>query len=249
MSATPTLAKIEIARHSALVRVTHWITVIAFFALLITGLEIVISHPRFYWGETGNSNMQPLFSLHIPASRDTVPTGYKTVMPDENGWSRSLHFEAAWVAVLTGLVYGIYGFWSGHFLRTLMPTPKERNWRAFWAVIAKYLRRVAREEDEFYSYNVTQKTAYLAVIFILFPAIIWTGLALSPSFNSAFPWFVDVLGGRQSARTLHFFITGFLVLFLVVHVTMVVVGGFRTRMRAMIMGRVADSTGGRQERQ
>src|SRR5580692_12043854 len=89
-------------RHSALVRVTHWMTTLCFLALLITGLEIVISHPRFYWGETGNSNMKPLFSLHIPASRDTVPTGYQRVMPDENGWSRYLHFEAAWVAVLTG---------------------------------------------------------------------------------------------------------------------------------------------------
>jgi thiosulfate reductase cytochrome b subunit len=128
-----------------------------------------------------------------------------------------------------------------------LPTPKERNWRAFWGVIAKYLRRAAREEDEFYSYNVTQKTAYLAVIFILFPAIIWTGLALSPSFNSAFPWFVDILGGRQSARTLHFFITGFLVLFLVVHVTMVAICGFRTRMRAMITGRAAESSVSHQE--
>ena len=247
MSATSTLAKIETARHSVLVRVTHWITAIAFFALLITGVAITFSHPRFYWGETGNSNMKPLFSLHVPASRATVPTGYKKVLPDQNGWSRYLHFEAAWVAVLTGLVYGIYGFWSGHFLRTLLPTPKERNWRAFWSVIAKYLRRAAREEDEFYSYNVTQKTAYLAVIFILFPAMIWTGLALSPSFNSAFPWFVDVLGGRQSARTLHFFITGFLVLFLVVHVTMVAIGGFRTRMRAMITGRAAESSVSHQE--
>ena len=77
-------------------RVTHWITVIAFLALLITGGEIVISHPRFYWGETGNSGTPPLFKIPIPSSRDTVPTGYNYTMPDENGWSRYLHFEAAW---------------------------------------------------------------------------------------------------------------------------------------------------------
>jgi len=65
----------ETPRHTALVRVTHWITVIAFFALLISGVEIVISHPRFYWGEVGNVNTAPLFTLHIPSSRDTVPTG------------------------------------------------------------------------------------------------------------------------------------------------------------------------------
>ena len=73
----------------------------------------------------------------------------------------------------------------------------------------------------------------------LFPLIIWTGLALSPAFDSAFPWAVNVLGGRQSARTLHFFVSGLLVLFLVVHVTMIFLAGFWSRMRAMITGRAA----------
>ena len=77
---------------------THWLTFIAFVALTVTGFEIVISHPRFYWGEVGNVNTKPLFVIPIPSSRDTVPTGYNYVMPDQNGWSRYLHFEAAWVA-------------------------------------------------------------------------------------------------------------------------------------------------------
>jgi thiosulfate reductase cytochrome b subunit len=76
------------------------------------------------------------------------------------------------------------------------------------------------------------------VIFVLFPLMIWTGLAMSPAFNSAAPLAVAALGGRQSARTLHFFVSGFLVLFLVVHVAMIVLAGFRNRMRAMITGRV-----------
>src|SRR5713226_2262741 len=80
-------------RHSALVRVTHWITTIAFFALLVTGAEIVISHPRFYWGETGNVGMHPLFTIPIPASRNTVSTGFSYMLPDQNGWSRALHFQ------------------------------------------------------------------------------------------------------------------------------------------------------------
>src|SRR5579863_9842432 len=82
-------------RHSAVVRVTHWLTFIAFIALLVTGGEIVISHPRFYWGEEGNVNTKPLLVIPIPSSRGTVPTGYGYVMPDQNGWSRYLHFEAA----------------------------------------------------------------------------------------------------------------------------------------------------------
>jgi thiosulfate reductase cytochrome b subunit len=232
--------KQEAARHGAVVRVTHWLTVIAFVALLITGLEIVISHPRFYWGETGNVNTRPLFSIPIPSSRDTVPTGYKTVLPDQNGWSRSLHFQAAWALVLTGLVYGVFSFWTGHFRNDIVPEKRDRSWRAAWKVVAKYLRRTPAEEADTNSYNVLQRTAYLAVIFVLFPVVIWTGLALSPSFDSAVPAAVNLLGGRQSARTLHFFVTILLVLFLLVHVAMIVHAGFRSRMRAMITGRATE---------
>ena len=85
-------------RHAALVRVTHWITTLCFFALLVSGMEIVISHPRFYWGETGNVLTPPLFKIPIPSSRAKVPTGYGYVLPDQNGWSRYLHFQSAWVA-------------------------------------------------------------------------------------------------------------------------------------------------------
>jgi len=226
-------------RHAALVRATHWITVVCFFALLITGGEIVISHPRFYWGETGNVNTTPLFALHIPSSRDTVPTGFGYVMPDQNGWSRSLHFEAAWVAVLTGLVYGLWGLASGHFKKEIVPATADRSWRALGAVIARYLRRAPTDGGEARRYNAVQKIAYMAVIFILFPLVIWTGLALSPAFDSAVPIAVNALGGRQSARTLHFFVSGALVIFLVAHVLMVALSGFRVRMGAMITGRAA----------
>jgi len=236
VSTAGSLTNPENPRHRAVVRVTHWITVIAFFALLISGAEIVISHPRFYWGEVGNALTRPLFTLPIPASRSTVPTGYGYVLPDQNGWSRSLHFQAAWAVVLTGLVYAIFSLWTGHFRKHLFPAPLDRNWRAFWKVIAKYLRREQSNEAEAHSYNVMQRTAYLIVIFFLFPLVIWTGLAMSPAFDSAVPVAVNALGGRQSARTLHFFVSGFLLLFVVIHVIMVVLAGFRTRMRAMITG-------------
>ena len=109
------------ARHSALVRVTHWITTICFLALLVTGVEIVISHPRFYWGEAGNILTPPLFKIPIPASRSTVPTGYGYVLPDQNGWSRYLHFQAAWAVVLTGLLYVLSILFSGHLRKNLLP--------------------------------------------------------------------------------------------------------------------------------
>jgi thiosulfate reductase cytochrome b subunit len=230
----------EIARHGAVVRITHWLTVVSFLALLVSGAEIVISHPRFYWGEVGNVGTTPLFTLPIPASRDTVPTGYQRVMPDQNGWSRYLHFQAAWAIVLTGIVYGASILWTGHLRRDLLPVPADRTLQALRRVIGRYLRRAPPERADSYSYNVIQRSAYLIVIFVLFPLVIWTGLALSPAFDSAVPFAVNVLGGRQSARTLHFIVSGLLLLFLVVHVAMVIQAGFKVRMRAMITGRVVE---------
>ena len=226
----------EAPRHAAIVRVTHWLTALCFFALLVSGLELVVSHPRFYWGETGNVNTRPLFKIPIPASRASVPTGYSYGLPDQNGWSRYLHFEAAWALVISGLVYFIWGVWSGHFRHNLFPASADRSWQALLREMGNHIRMRPPSADEAYSYNVLQRAAYLVVIFVVFPLIIWTGLVLSPGFNSAVPAAVNLLGGRQSARTLHFFLTGFLVAFLAVHVGMVIWAGFASRVRAMITG-------------
>jgi len=226
------------------VRATHWLTFVAFIALLVTGGEIVISHPRFYWGEVGNVNTKPLFVITIPSSRDTVPTKYDYVMPDQNGWSRYLHFEAAWVCVLTGLVYGIYGVVSGHFWKNLLPERRDWNRHAYGERIAQYLRRRPPDRAEETSYNVLQRTAYVVVIFVLFPLVIWTGMAMSPAFTAAFPWTAALLGGRQSARTIHFFVSWLLLLFLIVHVTMVARSGFWRRVRSMITGNLRCSEEG-----
>lgn len=191
-----------------------------FVALLVSGLEIVVSHPRFYWGENGNALTPTLFSIPIPASRSTVPTGYGYVLPDQNGWSRYLHFQTAWALVLTGLLYVLVGAFNGHFSRNLVPTSRQQV------------------EDEAWSYNPLQRLVYLAVIFVLFPLVIWTGLAMSPAFVSAVPSTVTLLGGRQTARTLHFFLSIALVIFLIVHVVMVWRAGFTKRVAAMITGHV-----------
>jgi len=227
----------ESPRHAAFVRVTHWITAICFFALLITGAEIVVSHPRFYWGETGNDLTTPLFKIPIPASRALVPTGYGYTLPDQNGWSRYLHFEAAWVVVLTGLAYVLWGLWTRHFRSNLFPAPSDRRLGAFWAIFAKHLRFQRPDATEAFSYNALQRAAYLGVIFVLFPLVIWTGLALSPGFNSAFPLGVNLLGGRQSARTLHFFVSICILLFFLIHIAMILLAGFTNRMRAMLTGK------------
>jgi thiosulfate reductase cytochrome b subunit len=223
-----------VPRHRPVVRITHWITVLCFFALLVTGVEILISHPRFYWGEAGNALAPPLFILPIPASRVLVPTGYNFVLPDQNGWSRALHFQAAWLVVFTGLLYGTFGLVTRHFRHNLIPATADLTPRSLSAEIANHLRF---RQTHSASCNVLQRLAYLSVIFVAFPLTIWTGLAMSPGIASAFPIVVTTFGGQQSARTLHFFLTIFLVLFVVVHVAMVYRAGFRARMSAMITGR------------
>src|SRR5258708_5898600 len=149
-------------RHTAVVRVTHWITTLCFFALLVTGIEILISHPRFYWGETGNVNTPALFKIPIPASREQVPTGYGFVLPDQNGWSRYLHFQAAWLVVITGLVYFIAGLITRHFQKNLLPDAADLS-----------LQAIKQQRNDASSYNVLQRITYLFVIFVLFPLVIW----------------------------------------------------------------------------
>jgi thiosulfate reductase cytochrome b subunit len=146
-------------RHTAMVRVTHWITTLCFFALLVSGFEIVISHPRFYWGEVGNVHTPALFRLPIPASRGSVQTGYGFVLPDQNGWSRYLHFQSAWVVVLAGLFYVIAGLLTGHFRKHVFPGAADLSWPVLSKAIADHLRFLRPGEAEDWSYNVLQRLA------------------------------------------------------------------------------------------
>lgn len=233
------LAATDAPRHSGLVRITHWLTTVCFLALLLSGIEILISHPRFYWGETGNVMAPSLFDLPIPASRPWVRTGYGFVLPDQNGWSRNLHFEAAWAVILTGLVYVASGLRARHFKNNLLPAGAGLPRQALWKDVANHLRFQRPDEADAWSYNIVQRVTYLLVIFFLFPLVIWTGLAMSPALVSVFSILVTVLGGQQSARTIHFFVSMLLVLFLVIHIVMVCRAGFRNRMRTMTTGRAA----------
>lgn len=204
-------------RHSAMVRITHWISALCVFALLLSGAEIIVSHPRFYWGETGNVMTPSLFDIPIPASRPWVDTGYGYVLPDQNGWSRNLHFQSAWIIIFTGIVYVIASLRSRHLHDDLVPASSMRSKGSA-------------------AYNPVQRLTYLAVIFVLLPVAIWTGFAMSPALVSVFPFLVTVPGGFQSARTIHFFVSILMVLFVVVHVVMVCRAGFRARMLAMTTG-------------
>jgi thiosulfate reductase cytochrome b subunit len=211
-------------RHPAFVRVTHWITAISFLGLLISGIAILIAHPRLYWGETGSVGTPSLIDLPIP------------FMIGHSGWGRYLHFLSAWVCVLTGVVYAIYGLATAHFRKNLLPAKTDLAWRRMWRIIWNDLRMRRPAEEEALAYNAVQRLTYLAVVFVLFPLIILTGLAMSPAIASVMPALREGFGGQQSARTIHFFVAVALVLFVGVHIAMVVLAGFWNRVRAMITG-------------
>lgn len=226
-------------RHPAFVRIAHWLTAFAVLALVISGIELIISHPRFYWGETGNVLTPALFQLPIPASRRSVPTGYGFVLPDQNGWSRDLHFQAAWVLVITGLAYVIVGLYTRHFRSQLLLSGSDLKWQALSRNLKRHAQFGRPDASEAWSYNSLQRLAYLFVLFGLCPLIVWSGLAMSPAVVSAFPFLVDLLGGHQSARTIHFFCFLLLSLFVLVHVVMIFRAGFWNRTLAMLTGRAA----------
>jgi thiosulfate reductase cytochrome b subunit len=213
-------------RHSVLVRITHGIFALSFFGLVVSGFAIILAHPHFYWGETGAIGTPTLFNLPLP-----------TMLGGPSGWGRSLHFQSAWIAVLTGLLYAVSGLLTQHFRNQFLPARGDLSWSTLRASIVDHLRFKRPVEQD--SYNVLQRLCYLAVVFFFFPLIIITGLAMSPVIVSVFPMIVTVFGGQQSARTIHFFLANFLVLFLLVHIAMVILAGFTSRMRAMITGRTA----------
>lgn len=239
---TPPLTGPPRQRHALFVRVSHWLASLAVFALLLSGVEVMLSHPRFYWGEVGNVNTTPAFTIAVPSSRHSVPTGYAFTLPDANGWSRYLHFQSAWLLLFTGLAYVIFGVRRRHFQRNLVPAPDDRSWRALWRTILAHARFTPGALGDVHSYNMLQRLAYLILLFVLVPLLIWTGLAMAPGFTAVFPATVTLLGGRQSARTLHFIVTIAVLLFTLIHIVMVAVAGFRSRVQAMITGSAERAT-------
>jgi len=188
-------------RHSTLVRVTHWLTAGSFIGLTVSGVAILLAHPRLYWGETGAVGTPSLIDLPLPF-----------LLTGQSGWGRYLHFLSAWIAVLTGIAYVLGGMRTRHFKQDLL--------------------RPARPAK----YNIVQRVTYIAVVFVLFPMMIWTGLAMSPAVTSVLPILVTSVGGQQSARTIHFIVASLLVLFVVGHVAMVALAGFSRQVAAMIVG-------------
>jgi thiosulfate reductase cytochrome b subunit len=149
--------------------------------------------------------------------------------------ARRWHFFFAWILVINGALYIGYSIRSHHLSNDLTPT--RRDWRSIGRSVVDHLlvRRPSGQEAK--RYNVLQKLAYLAVIFGLLPFTILMGIAMSPQIDSVLPGWVDLFGGRQSARTLHFVAANLIVLFVLIHVLESIISGFRNNLRSMITGR------------
>ncbi|MGO4199666.1 cytochrome b/b6 domain-containing protein [Rhizobium sp. YAF28] len=152
---------------------------------------------------------------------------------------RRWHFFFAWLFLVNGIFYLGFSVLTGHFRRDLAPTRRGLSPRHLWHEILDHARLRFPEGEQARHYNVLQKLTYLAVIVILLPTMLLTGLTMSPGFDAIVPSLVDVFGGRQSARTIHFMTATLLVLFVLVHVAMVVLSGTWNNMRSMITGRYA----------
>jgi thiosulfate reductase cytochrome b subunit len=263
-----------IYRHAVLVRVTHWINVLCLALLLMSGLQIFNAHPALYWGEISNfgdpafaittkknRNGETRGVIDI-AGRQVDTTGWLGLSRDSEGnrvtrafpaWAtlpswqslaegRLWHFFFAWIFVLNGLIYVLYSVLNGHLWRDLVPSRRDlgRLGRTIW----DHLRLRFPAGEEALRYNVLQQISYVAVVLVLLPILILAGLAMSPRLDAAFPGLIEIFGGRQSARTVHFIAALALVAFVLVHVFMVLVSGVWNKMRSMITGRYTIKTGG-----
>ena len=262
-----------IYRHAALVRVTHWINVLCLALLLMSGLQIFNAHPALYWGEISNfddpafaittkktsdgetrgvtdiAGRQVDTSGWLGLSRDSAGNRVARAFPawlTLPSWQslaegRLWHFFFAWIFVLNGFVYVLYCVVNGHLRRDLVPSRRDLGQvgRTVW----DHLRLRFPAGEEALRYNVLQQISYVAVVFVLLPVLILAGLAMSPRLDATFPGLLEIFGGRQSARTVHFIAALALVAFALVHVFMVLVSGVWNNMRSMITGRYAIETG------
>jgi thiosulfate reductase cytochrome b subunit len=258
-----------IRRHSGVTRITHWLNVLAVSLLLMSGLQIFNAHPALYWGAKSTfAQPWVAMSMQEIAGEPrgiTKVGGAEFDTTGVFGWSgkegmrqqlgfpawatlpsyrdlasgRRWHLFFAWVFVINGLVYWAWTLISGHLARDLLPTRRQLKLSHILHEISTHARLKFPKGDEARIYNVIQKLTYLAMIVVVLPAMVLTGLSMSPGFNAAAPWLTDLFGGRQSARTVHFLSASLIVAFIVVHVVLVILSGFWNNLRSMITGRYA----------
>ena len=222
-------------RHSALVRATHWINVACIALLLVSGMAIFNAHPALYLGAQSDF-AHPLLNLGVSSPDARVlthpfPAWLTGGLELANG--RRWHLFVVWIFVINGAVYLIASLLDEHIWHDLLPHRWQLRPRELWITVRHHLTLKFPHQHD---YNVLQKFVYLGMIFVVLPGVFLTGLSMSPGVDAIAPWLGSALGGRQTARTLHFVFAALIVIFIVVHVTLVVLSGLWNNMRSMITG-------------
>lgn len=224
-----------VRRHRLPVRLWHWLNAITVLVMLMSGLMIFNAHPRLYWGEYGANSDAAWFEmaqdggLAFPGWM-TLPSTYN--LADARLW----HLAFAWVLAFGLLAYLLWALFAGHIRRNLHIANREWRPAHLWHDIREHGRLRFPAGPAALRYSTLQKIAYCAVLFVLLPLVILTGLTMSPGMNAAWPIFLDLFGGRQSARSLHFIAAAGLAAFFLVHIVMVVLAGPLNELRSMITG-------------
>jgi Ni/Fe-hydrogenase b-type cytochrome subunit len=220
-----------IYRHAVATRLWHWVNAVAIFIMIGSGLMISNAHPRLYWGAFGaNPDHAWLEVPHWPGWI-TIPSTYNL------SFARRWHLLFAFVLAFGLLAYIIASLVNRHFQRDLRVRGRELGPRHLWADVVAHLKLQFHNPDDPGAYNTLQKFAYVAAIFVLIPLMIATGLAISPGMDAAAPWLLDLFGGRQSARSIHFLTCWAIIGFVVVHLALVILAGVRAEVGSMITGR------------
>src|SRR5262245_42768912 len=258
---TPVAVKERVYRHKLPVRLSHWLNVVCLFILIMSGLQIFNAHPALYWGDRSDRD-RPLLLIRPVKTEAGEIRGITTILGHpfdttgvlgySNGsgrafpsWAtipsakwlamgRQWHLFFAWIFVINSVIFTAYTLISRHLTRDLKPTGQDL--KEIGKAINDHIRLRHPKGEKAKRYNVLQKLAYLAVTFLLAPLIVLTGLAMSPTIDTAFPWLLAIFGGRQAARTVHFIACFSFVGFIVIHVTQVMLTGFFNNIRSMVTG-------------
>lgn len=248
-----------IRRHRLPVRLWHWTNALAVIVMLMSGFMIFNAHPHLYWGAYGANRDASWLDIvpghvrlfgHImiptPGLLGVVPPGQRfvafppwaTIPAHYNlAGARRFHFLFAWLLVVPGLAFWAWAILRGHLRRDLAPRREELAPRHIFHDIAAHARLRFPKGEAAQRYNILQKLAYLSVLAVALPGVVLTGLTMSPAMDAGWPWLLEVFGGRQSARSIHFLCAIALLAFIVVHVLMVVLAGPFNEIRSMITGR------------
>ncbi|MBN8832722.1 MAG: cytochrome b/b6 domain-containing protein [Sphingomonadales bacterium] len=225
-AAPPPLVK----RHRLSTRLWHWTNALCLYVLLTSGLGIFNAHPRLYWGQFGANFDKPWLELGRFGAFWTLPAHYDLAM------SRRWHLSFALIFAFALLAYMLWSLFNRHIPRDLAFRKGDLAPRHIWRDIRDHARLRFPAGQAALRYNVLQKASYIGVIFVLLPLMILTGLTMSPGMDAAWPWLLDLFGGRQSARSIHFIAAWLLVAFFLVHILMVLLAGPVSELRAMITG-------------